>query len=299
MFRQDEGTVIENRSGPYSRISLVIAALLLAVLAACGGGSSNPASATPTPTPNPTPTPTPTPTGPPGAFVCSAIGGFFVAPQGIINGLVCSSSTSPVVLLWLEKANGGVSICSGTVIAPNAVLTAAHCLTPDIEHVDVLLGGMGSPRIAATSFKPIPEYDKNNDLSPDVGVVFVDQSLGKAPVPLLVNRDGVVGEQGVIAGYGVDTPDTQSYGVLRAGTVTILRSSGNYITADFYRDVSNVCYGDSGGPLLLQQGGTWSIAGVTSGMTSGCLSGTSFYTRLRNDSIASFVFNLVPSAGRQ
>jgi len=285
-----------------SRTTPLLVGLLLAMLsaAACGGSSSNPATPTPTPAPTPTPTPTPTPV-PPGAFVCGAIGGFLGAPQGIINGLVCSAATSPVVLVLLEDATGKVTkYCSGTVIASNAVLTAAHCLSTDIKRVEIELGGLGGKRIVASSFAPIPDYNADVPLSPDVGVVIVGQSLGRTPLPLLVSRDGAIGEQGVVAGYGIDATGNQSQGILRAGTVTILRTIGNFIISDFSGDVSNVCSGDSGGPLLLQQAGTWSIAGVTSAGESGdCLSGISDYARLRNDTIAAFVFGLVPGAGRQ
>ncbi|MCX6544232.1 MAG: trypsin-like serine protease [Acidobacteria bacterium] len=271
----------------------VIVALL--AMTACGGGSSSPTTPTPTPAPAPTPVPTPSPP-PPAAFVCGAIGGFLGSPQSIINGLVCSGDTSPVVLVLLEDAAGkAIGFCSGTVIAPNAVVTAAHCLAGKTKHVAILPGGLGGRAIAASSFTPIPAYSATATGSPDVGVVIVGEDLGRTPLPLLVSRDVVPGEQGVVAGYGLDASGGQ--GVLHAGTVTIYRIGVNVFSSDFSGDVSNTCSGDSGGPLLVLQDGTWGIAGVTeAGESSDCLSGISNYARLRNDILSSFVFSLVPTA---
>ena len=47
----------------------------------------------------------------------------------IVNGADCSTANSPVVLLNLKDSGGQqMGSCSGTVIAPRAILTAAHCL---------------------------------------------------------------------------------------------------------------------------------------------------------------------------
>ena len=286
------------------RTALAITALVVALLSAtaCGGGSSNPVTPTPTPTPIPTPTPTPTPTPAPmpsAAVLCGAIGGFLATPQSIINGVLCSGDTSPVVLVLLQDASGKtIGFCSGTVIASNAVLTAAHCLVSDTKRVAIMPGGLGGKTIAATSFTPIPEYSDAVSSSPDVGVVIVgDNLLLQTPLKLLVSRDPVEGEPGVIAGYGLNGSGGQ--GVLRAGAVTVKRIGVYFFASLFDGALSNTCNGDSGGPLLLEQGGAWGVAGVTSaGQSSDCLGGFSDYARLSNGLLSSFVFGLVPGAGR-
>jgi len=48
----------------------------------------------------------------------------------IIGGEVASEATASVVFVF-EVAGGGVSLCSGTLVAPNLVLTARHCITSD------------------------------------------------------------------------------------------------------------------------------------------------------------------------
>jgi hypothetical protein len=64
---------------------------------------------------------------------------------------------------------------------------------------------------------------------------------------------------------------------------------------------SAVCSGDSGGPILLAEGGVWSIAGVTSATSIGgsCASGTSYYANVRNAEIRTFILDLVPGAAQR
>jgi hypothetical protein len=64
---------------------------------------------------------------------------------------------------------------------------------------------------------------------------------------------------------------------------------------------SAVCSGDSGGPILLSEGGVRSIAGVTSATSIGglCLSGTGYDANIRNAEIRTFILDLVPSAAQR
>jgi hypothetical protein len=59
---------------------------------------------------------------------------------------------------------------------------------------------------------------------------------------------------------------------------------------------SSVCSGDSGGALLASQGGAWTVAGVISAVTTGCLSGTSYYANVYNSAARSFILKYVPGA---
>lgn len=265
-------------------VSLAVAASL------CGGcGGKTP--------PSPT---SPTTVPPPGVSACGVIEGTAsLSPStAILQGTACSAPNSSVVLVNMRDNDGQPNgACSGTVIASRAVLTAAHCLDGETAAVRIW-GGIGD-EVFAASFHPYPLYRESDPSSLDVGVVIASQDLNRAPIRLLVSRDARVGEPAVIAGWGKDERGNGT--VLRAGTTTIAAVSARILQTEFNSAGSSVCSGDSGGPLLLSESDVWAIAGVTSAVTvsGSCTAGTNFYTSVRHPDVMSFVFGLVPNAGRQ
>ena len=257
---------------------------LIAVSATCGGGGTTSSGST---------APSPTPTTPVAA-ACGAVGGQTVA---VVNGSACNPATASVVLLNMKDANGLQNgSCSGTVIAPRAVLTAAHCLTANTASIKVFPGT--GDQISSQSFARHPSYRDSDNTSYDVGVVLTTDDIGRPAVPLLLSRDARVGETAVIAGWGKD--QNELAGTLRAGSATITAVSSLLVQTEFTSTFSSVCQGDSGGPLLLQESGTWAIAAVISAnSTLACSSGTNYFANLRNPDINGFILANVPSVSRR
>jgi len=281
-------------AGNLSRFAaLAVAVLAVVAFAGCsGGGGSSAAPAAPS---------SPTDSTPVTGNACSAVTGLFDVPYGIVKGVQCTDQQadhSSVVWLQLLGSDGlAVSFCSGTVIDTQSVLTAAHCLTGTTKGVAAYMG-TGQLPITTTEFYASPGYTGVGPSSLDVGVVIFKESLNRASMPLLTSRAVTAGESAVIAGFGTDGVFGGG-STLRAGTLTVARVTDTYIEANYSTTSSSICAGDSGGPLLISIGGVWAVAGVTSSVTTGCLSGTSSYAKVSNGSIRSFILKYVPAAGER
>ena len=266
------------------------AALALLVLAgACGGGGGSSTPSSPS-----------SPSAPtiPLSTACGVLGPAVSGATAIVNGAECSTAGSAVVLLNMKDSSGQqIGSCSGTVIAPKAILTAAHCLPAGTAAVNVFLGS--GPQQISQSFAPHPSWREANNTAFDAAVVVMPEAIGRTPVPLLLSRDARVGENAILAGWGKDSLAGVT-STLRAGVTTITGVTALTLQTTSSTTASAVCQGDSGGAILLSEGGVWAVAGVISAnSTLACSFGDNFYSNLRNADISSFVLGRVPDAARR
>jgi hypothetical protein len=93
----------------------------------------------------------------------------------------------------------------------------------------------------------------------------------------------------VVAGWGRDALNSTT-SILRAGATTVSGVSGDVIRTPFSAQTTGICSGDSGGPILLSEGGVWAIAGIISATSNAtCNQGDHFYAAVRSNDIRSFI----------
>lgn len=221
----------------------------------------------------------------------------------VANGEVCpvdqSSLNSSLVRLSFVRGNFA-TYCTGAVITSKAILTAAHCFIDNFEYIVV---ETATEQQEAQSYVLHPQFgvtDASGDrpiLVNDIALVFVRNSLSDPKQPLLASREAIVGETAVIAGFGT-TENDDTVGTLRAGSAAIENVTSQHLFLYYTDEQSHPCRGDSGGPVLINVGGTWAIGGIVSqsdpsvSQEEQCRVGDlTIYTNIQQPSVQSFIDN--------
>ena len=179
------------------------------------------------------------------------------------------------------------AFCTATLVAPQWVLTAAHCLTGNGElevfpqTTSFLVGTNANPKsaqgpiagtlYAADAFVIHPDFEPVYNAN-DLGLVHLAQPVaGVPPVPVSGSFLNAVGADVLYVGFGATEGITHAdSGIKRSATAAITWIYDLVYTSDYAG--AGTCFGDSGGPGLLQLDGEWRMVGVNSAL-SGCPAG--------------------------
>jgi secreted trypsin-like serine protease len=179
-----------------------------------------------------------------------------------------------IVMIISTRGN----VCTGTAIARDLVLTAAHCVAPNATYrVSTPDHRQG---FATAGIAVHPRYDASHyaagRVTADVALIKVAQPLPDAvePVPLAPAGNVVAGDRFTIAGFGTIAPRSDAgLGVARAARLTATGRPGNIqvrlvdpATGD-KRFGMGACTGDSGGPAFRQMDGAYRLFGVVTWST--------------------------------
>lgn len=169
--------------------------------------------------------------------------------------------------------------CSGTLVAPNVVVTAAHCVAGGCSRrvftgEDVAFPGDGQV-IAVRDAVAHPGYRPPSPVN-DIAVLILAEAADVAPRGI-AGADAVRAAATVrLAGYGNTDPlSSGGYGRRRMVDVPIASTDPRYgadAATEFVAGAPfldrDSCNGDSGGPAYVHAGDDWYLAGATSRATA-------------------------------
>jgi secreted trypsin-like serine protease len=193
--------------------------------------------------------------------------------QRIVGGIETSDYPDCVAI-----GGEGGWCCTGTLIAPNIVVTAGHCYAGCSSRVfvgeDVTKPDAGDEIEVARAVRH-PKFD-DDTLANDLTVLVLADDAKVEPRTFA--EDGMLEATGSVrlAGYGnTDVFSSGGYGIRRMVDVPLASNDPKFGANVDYEFVAGApfldrdsCNGDSGGPAYVEADGAWYLAGATSRATA-------------------------------
>lgn len=249
---------------------LLLAAAVSAFVTACGGGDEAEL--------------------PSDEALCSSAG---VSPL-VVNGASCAQPGRAAAVILGISSPSGTSLCSGTMITPTKVLTAAHCISADTRRVVAgvwAANGTVSGK-AAKRWAVHPQYQRTpSALINDVAVVELSSPMPNLTMAVLESADTSAGQGVYLAGFGA--PDFE----LAVGFATLSSVNQNSLRYQYNGRLSSSCVGDSGGPVYRVVNGRAAVVGITSSGPATCGDNGSFLaTNVQGPAVLPFIRAQAPEA---
>lgn len=205
----------------------------------------------------------------------------------IVGGVPASTSDYPSTVAITDP--DGSPFCSGTLVGPALVVTAAHCLEGRSIDDTRVVYGFTNPSTATEADRRVPSLvivhpnyapgaaqdAYGMSASNDVGAIVLQSPIEEGVVTAilpeaLVEQLLTPGTPMHIAGYGVNSNTTQQSGILYRAVTPHVRHVPTELLAGLPGH-PDTCFGDSGGPAYVIVDGTLWLAGATSRAWAGAI----------------------------
>lgn len=218
----------------------------------------------------------------------------FAVPHYIVGGDVENDYPAAGALIYNNEQS-----CTGTLVAPRVVLTAAHCLADfhSSQGHSFYIGTNANNLsegtvIEITELIPHAQYTGDGE-SYDIGLVRLASDAPVEPIGFNTRTmdDSFINQSPLFVGYGVTSGQSEDAGIKRSVNVSITS-----FEADSFRytdSVTGTCFGDSGGPALLEVDGVLKVLGVTSWGDQNC---AEFGVNTRTDLYSEFIQCVIDNA---
>ena len=229
----------------------------------------------------------------------------------IVGGTPVADGKYPFMAdLEIVGANGRTGQCGGSLIDPDSVLTAAHCLA-NVRRVGLTVGrtvlsqNQGQIRFASDAFID-PRYNGQRNQAYDAAVLKLDRAVtGIKPIKLATGSQNDLETPGrllTVAGWGVTSEGGNPSLRLREVSLPVVADSTakGVFSSEYFPSLmvatggekgKDACQGDSGGPLF-NPGPTSTQVGIVS-FGRGCARAgvPGVYTEVNNPAIRTFIVN--------